>query len=370
MKLRLLLALAGLVSAPSALANWYEIEMLVFSRQPDASLKESFKAPEKALQPGKALDLIAPLYQPRVADLIKAIPACNPAAEQTTGSAPTDAAAPAQPPATLPAGQLAALQQLLAPTPALTTEPEAAQPASPEQATADSSDTELTTADDATAELLSAEQFNPQSCQMEQWTQDGQLLSRPLSSAELALQLPAPTLIPAEVAGSGEQQGIPYLLSQDQFSLKNVASQIKQDASKQLLLHTAWRQPLTSNRQRSHWYAGQYFTPEEMLPSAETPALMQQVQQQLQALSQGQSAMQQWFSPWQLDSLLSFRAGRFILFDGSFYLRQANDALPAQVEVKQQARLTLGQLNYLDHPRLGVIIQIKRYDPASPTATN
>ena len=75
MKLRLLLTLVGLVSAPQALANWYEIEMLVFSRQADASLKEDFKAPTQALQPGKALDLIAPSFQPRVMDLIKAIPA-------------------------------------------------------------------------------------------------------------------------------------------------------------------------------------------------------------------------------------------------------------------------------------------------------
>ncbi|WP_337878757.1 CsiV family protein [Rheinheimera sp.] len=354
MKRRLLLVLASLVSAPSALANWYEIEMLVFSRQPDAGLKEQFKAPERPLVPGKALDLIAPLYQPRVADLIRAIPACVAA---TSGNAiSTEGAQASLPP--ISAEQLQALQQLLSPAPA--------QPAVPEPAV-DNPAPQMPVAEAA----VSAEQFNPQNCQMEQWTNEGQLLSRPLNSSELGLQLPAPAQIPAEIAGTGSHQDSPYLLSQEQFSLKDLAWQLKQDASKQLLLHTAWRQPLSSSRQRSHWYAGQFYAPASAETSAtEAPQLMQQVQQQLQALEQGQSAMQQWHSPWQLDSLISFRAGRFILFDGSFYLRQASDALPAQVEIKQQARLTLGQLNYLDHPRLGVIIQVKRYDPATAVATN
>jgi hypothetical protein len=96
--------------------------------------------------------------------------------------------------------------------------------------------------------------------------------------------------------------------------------------------------------------------------------LMQQVQQQLAAVQQGQSSLQLWYSPWQFDSLVQLRLGRFIQFDGTFYLRQLDDAnQPAQIAVKQSARLTLGQIHYLDHPRLGVIIQVKRFTPPQET---
>ena len=47
---------------------------------------------------------------------------------------------------------------------------------------------------------------------------------------------------------------------------------------------------------------------------------------------------------------------------------QTDDATqPAQIAVKQSARLTLGQIHYLDHPRLGVIIQVKRFTPPEAT---
>jgi hypothetical protein len=100
----------------------------------------------------------------------------------------------------------------------------------------------------------------------------------------------------------------------------------------------------------------------------QTVDLMQQVQQQLAAVQQGQSSLQVWYSPWQFDSLVQLRLGRFIQFDATFYLRQTDDATqPAQIAVKQSARLTLGQIHYLDHPRLGVIIQVKRFTPPATT---
>ncbi len=53
-----------------------------------------------------------------------------------------------------------------------------------------------------------------------------------------------------------------------------------------------------------------------------------------------------------------------------FHLRQSDDAAqPAQIAIKQSARLTLGQIHYLDHPRLGVIIQVKRFTPPESTGT-
>ncbi|MDR7119576.1 CsiV family protein [Rheinheimera soli] len=341
------LALVGLFASTTALANsWYEIELIAFSRSTNNSLKEQFEAPVAALKTSNAMDLMRPLVQPAVADLIKAIPACTrPAQAGATLSTP----APAQPVSATVQQQI---QQLLT---------EHQQNKQPEPVVAEAPlDVQLEPEPAATSLF----QLNFQNCQMEQWDMDGQLISRPLSAEELALQLPAPAQIPATFTGDGLARDTAYLVGPNDLQLKNLAYQLQREAGKQLLLHTAWRQPLVSGRNsRSHWYAGSYHT-DENTDAGQTVDLMQQVQQQLAAVQQGQSSLQLWFSPWQFDSLVQLRLGRFIQFDGTFYLRQSEDTKqPAQLAIKQSARLTLGQIHYLDHPRLGVIIQVKRFTP-------
>ena len=345
------LALVALFSTAPAFANsWYEIELIAFSRTTDKSLKEQFEAPTAPLKTGNAMDLMRPLVQPAVADLIKAIPACAPAPATSDTTAPAAVSIPVS----ITTQQQ--IQQLL------TEHQQKMQPVA--AAPSDSLDVQL----DAEPVVASLYQLNFQNCQMEQWDADGQLISRALSAQELALQLPAPAQIQATFTGDGMAKDNAYLVGPDGLQLKNLAYQLQREAGKQLLLHTAWRQPLVSGRNsRSHWYAGIYQN-ETATETEQTIDLMQQVQQQLAAVQQGQSSLQLWYSPWQFDSLVQLRLGRFIQFDGTFYLRQADDTnQPPQVAIKQSARLTLGQIHYLDHPRLGVIIQVKRFTPPEAT---
>lgn len=341
-----LAVVALLATAPAFANSWYEIELIAFSRTTDKSLKEQFEAPTAPLKTSNAMDLMRPLVQPAVADLIKAIPAC----------APAPAASDATAPAAVSTATQQQIQQLLSEH-QQTMQPVAA-------VAADSLDVQL----DAEPVVASLYQLNFQNCQMEQWDADGQLISRALSAQELALQLPAPAQIPATFTGDGMAKDNAYLVGANDLQLKNLAYQLQREAGKQLLLHTAWRQPLVSGRNsRSHWYAGVYQN-EAATETEQSIDLMQQVQQQLAAVQQGQSSLQLWYSPWQFDSLVQLRLGRFIQFDGTFYLRQLDDAnQPAQIAVKQSARLTLGQIHYLDHPRLGVIIQVKRFTPPEAT---
>lgn len=348
------LAVVALFATTPAFANsWYEIELIAFSRTTDKSLKEQFEAPTAPLKTSNAMDLMRPLVQPAVADLIKAIPACAPAPAASDTTAPAASAPVSAPVSTTTQQQI---QQLLS---------EHQQNKQPVAAAAtDSLDVQL----DAEPVVASLYQLNFQNCQMEQWDADGQLISRALSAQELALQLPAPAQIPSTFTGDGIAKDNAYLVGPDGLQLKNLAYQLQREAGKQLLLHTAWRQPLVSGRNsRSHWYAGVYQN-EAPTETEQSIDLMQQVQQQLAAVQQGQSSLQLWYSPWQFDSLVQLRLGRFIQFDGTFYLRQLDDAnQPAQIAVKQSARLTLGQIHYLDHPRLGVIIQVKRFTPPQAT---
>ncbi len=345
------LVLVALSATSPAFANsWYEIELIAFSRSSNSSLKEQFAAPTEPLKTTNAMDLMRPLVQPAVADLIKAIPACAPAPAASDASAPGTVSAPVS------ATVQQQIQQLLSDY------QQSMQPA----ATAETDPLDLQLAPEPVAASLY--QLNFQNCQMEQWDAEGQLISRALTSQELALQLPAPAQIPATFTGDGLAKDNAYLLGPDGLQLKNLAYQLQREAGKQLLLHTAWRQPLISGRNsRSHWYAGTY-QQETTTETEQNIDLMQQVQQQLAAVQQGQSSLQLWYSPWQFDSLVQLRLGRFIQFDGTFYLRQTDDAnQPAQIAIKQSARLTLGQIHYLDHPRLGVIIQVKRFTPPQTT---
>jgi hypothetical protein len=346
------LAVVALLATTPAFANsWYEIELIAFSRSADKSLKEQFEAPTQELKTSNAMDLMRPLVQPAVADLIKAIPACAPTPAASNATAPTAVSAPVS---TTTQQQI---QQLL------TEYQQKMQPVA--AAPVDSLDVQL----DAEPVVASLYQLNFQNCQMEQWDAEGQLISRALSAQELALQLPAPAQIPATFTGDGVEKDNAYLVGPDGLQLKNLAYQIQREAGKQLLLHTAWRQPLVSGRNsRSRWYAGMYQN-ETTTETQESVDLMQQVQQQLSAVQQGQTSLQLWYSPWQLDSLLQLRLGRFIQFDGTFYLRQTDDnKQPAQLVIQQNARLTLGEIHYLDHPRLGVIIQVKRFTPPGDAA--
>ena len=340
-----LAVVALLATAPAFATSWYEIELIAFSRTTDKSLKEQFEAPTAPLKTSNAMDLMRPRVQPAVADLIKAIPAC---AAAPAASAPVSA-----PISTTTQQQI---QQLLSDH-QQNKQPVATTPV-------DSLDVQL----DVEPVVASLYQLNFQNCQMEQWDADGQLISRALSAQELALQLPAPAQIAATFTGDGMAKDNAYLVGPDGLQLKNLAYQLQREAGKQLLLHTAWRQPLVSGRNsRSHWYAGVYQN-EAATETEQSIDLMQQVQQQLAAVQQGQSSLQLWYSPWQFDSLVQLRLGRFIQFDGTFYLRQLDDTnQPAQLAIKQSARLTLGQIHYLDHPRLGVIIQVKRFTPPQAT---
>lgn len=347
------LALVALAVSSSVFANsWYEIELIAFSRSADKSLKEQFEAPTGPLKTSNALDLMRPLVQPAVADLIKSVPACTAVANGTTAAnAAAEVAAP------LSVALQQQIQQLLT---------EHQQSKQPLQTTPAEDSLDVQIGSDAMAASLY--QLNFQNCQMEQWDADGQLLSRPLNAEELALQLPAPAQIPAIFTGDGLAKEGAYLVGPNDLQLKNLVYQLQRESGKQLLLHTAWRQPLVSGRNsRSHWYAGIYQT-ETKAETEQSIDLMQQVQQQLAAVQQGQSSLQLWYSPWQFDSLLQLRLGRFIQFDATFYLRQTDDTeQPPQLAIKQSARLTLGQIHYLDHPRLGLIIQVKRFTPPADT---
>ncbi len=77
---------------------------------------------------------------------------------------------------------------------------------------------------------------------------------------------------------------------------------------------------------------------------------------------------------WQLDGIIQPYNERMLFADTEFNLRQlATDANNLErlnsFYVKDSVRLLLGEIHYLDHPRFGLILQIRRFTPpATPVA--
>jgi hypothetical protein len=153
-----------------------------------------------------------------------------------------------------------------------------------------------------------------------------------------------------------------------------------------LLLHTVWRQTLShkANSRSSRWYAGRNFAgqfdytgrPHSLTTQTDTGSALdlqiQQLEQQLQqarkpdlaspalpASAVGSAAV------WQLDGLLKLYSDRMLFAEAEFNLRRlSSDGQQLHTFYSQdQTRLLLGEIHYLDHPYLGLVLQIRRFVP-------
>lgn len=349
------------VQAQSADDPWFEIELIAFERGSLNSTLEKFNDSVTPIAIHRSLDLLKPLYQPDIRALYSALPACQPDQQLPLDAELQFDAFVAQP--WFDEVQLAeqSLQQFKHTFPAepLLQWPLACQqaPRVPEGIT--------------TPQLLvdNSDQFvaGPQ-------------------------VLPViPTLVaPLPLA----HQNSPYLTDESTFLLKDLAWQLSHRAGHKLLLHTAWRQPLGVKRrsQSLRFFAGQRFSPQfdyhglaknltTTLPANQAD-LQSAIDQTYQQLQQQQQLQQDTASKtvvglpeqvWQLDGLIQPYNDRMLFADTEFNLRQlvpgtTGDKLQT-FYVKDNVRLLLGEIHYLDHPRFGLILQIRRFTPpATPLA--
>jgi hypothetical protein len=350
--------------AQSIESSWFEIELLAFSRDELQTLLEKFPQQVTPIPVAGAVDLLSPLYQPDLTALATALPGCQPS--------------PAKPD-TAPELQLD-VQTATAP---------------------------LFIADDAyladfsfrqqqTRLTLSATFELPQLCPLTASARAGadkqpdyQLMQPPL--------LATPQAAPLTPAGSDVHQNSIYLAPETALALNDLAYQLKHRAGHQLLLHTVWRQQLGTKRQSvpSRWFGGRNFaqsfdyfgrakasqpdmtqSPEQRL-TTQIQLLEQQLQRQpKQPLLNDPLLQQQAIAAgavWQLDGLVRLYSERMLFAETEFNLRKlsADGSQLQSFHSKEQTRLLIGNLHYLDHPHLGLILQIRRFTPpmATPDST-
>lgn len=351
---RALLALAltslfsGKLSAQEQ--RWFEVEMLIFSQTPPAALKEHFSAPVTPVKPGRAYDLLTPLLQADISALLSDLPLCQqPAVEPFSLMLQHSLALPRTMPRSL--------------------------------------------------------------CVIEAQPKPWQF-SHVMQQRVLNTTLPYPTQLAAVITGSGEHRNSPYLADAAALQFSDIASKIRRLPGNQILLHTAWRQaPVTERRAiASRWFAGTNYSQQfdywgqplasdvmsdvvspidtsvslvaddsrqdEMLGNIELLLQQLQANSQLPAAQNSQldsisadtvlTANQLPDQVWQLDGLFKLHLDHYLFVNTEFNLRQPGQDKLNTIYVRQSRRVISGEVHYLDHPYLGIVLQIRRYEPPQP----
>lgn len=344
---------------------WFEIELIAFERGTLSSTLEKFEQRVTAIPVHRSLDLLKPLYQPDIRALQSALPDCQEKSESLLAA--EDRLAGLEPQPWFDEIQQAE-QQLQRYTGVFPAAPLLQWP-------------------------LSCRRNKPQ----QPIVQGPQLLAadedNQVDGPSLLPVIPQPTVPQPNVPQ--QHQITPYLLDETTFQLKDLAWQLGHRAGHKLLLHTAWRQSLGVKRRSTslRFFAGQRFSPkfdyqgllktEQSDMLAATPDLQAAIEQTYQQLQQSQQLGRDEQAQavhglpqqvWQLDGIIQPYNERMLFADTEFNLRQLvtdanNNERLNTFYVKDSVRLLLGEIHYLDHPRFGLILQIRRFTPpATPAA--
>ncbi len=330
--------------------RWFEIEIIVFNQTPPANLLENFTDTTTAIKPGRAIDILTPRYQPNINALLNTLPVCL---------------------------QQSPLQWSDSFSPALM------------------------------SELCIIEQ------QLPLWAHNTLFQGRQYNS-----HVPFPARLGPRITGSGYHQARPYLADAAALQLTDIAQKISRQAGKQLLLHTAWRQAPVTERLAiaSRWYSGANYSAQfdywgQPLPALNTDNaisiasdnidiayqsdaitqdsdMLQHIDQLLQLLAADRALPEVQASDianstnmhnntsistlpeqvWQLDGLFKLHLDHYLFVNTEFNVRLPQADKLQTVHVRQSRRVISGEIHYLDHPYLGIVLQIRRYEPAAPAA--
>lgn len=360
MKQTTFIAAASLLLSQSLQAQtsnpWFEIELIAFERQSVSVTKEQFGKDITAIPVSNSLDLFKALYQPDTYALSQALPVCGPANSADEPSLSQQihqdsASAEEVPELMLAKRSMARYRQQWPAAPML---------------------------------------YWSQPCRLAVPAPDSPVLTDWTAPAE---QAPGPALLPtvAPLVGPVVHQNSPYLIDETALQLKDLAWQLSHRGGHKLLLHTAWRMPLGARQQsrKLRVYAGQRFSPQfdyfgdpqaTVTAPADTDSLHQAIEQTYRQLNQGQQ-----INPagntvnlrglpqqvWQLDGVIRPYNQRMLFADTEFNFRQlsANGEQLFTFYSKENVRLLLGELHYLDHPKFGLILQIRRFTPPTSEVT-
>ncbi|MDX3775173.1 CsiV family protein [Chromatiaceae bacterium AAb-1] len=346
MKKSILGVLVSLLLGTTATATeqrWFEVEMIIFSRTPAQQQLEQFDHLVRPIKLGRSTDLLTPLYQQDIRKLLAALPDCEPDTDH-----------------------------LVIP----------------------GSDYRFSPLSMRT--LCISEYYSAA------WQQKNLFIDRPYNTVA-----PFPARLPSTITGKGEHRSVPYLTDTASLQLTAEARKIQQQRGYSILLHTAWRQAPVTERLAipSRWYAGNNYSDDfdywglpkkdtapatdNYRPVADTESpeadLLTDIDTLLSQLKAGgqlpppaENKEQQPVQTtsgnlpeqvWQLDGLFRLHLDHYLFVNTEFNLRRLNNQHQLEsLYTRQSRRVISGEIHYLDHPYLGIVLQIRRYDPVQEAA--
>ncbi|WP_462171697.1 CsiV family protein [Pseudoalteromonas xiamenensis] len=152
-----------------------------------------------------------------------------------------------------------------------------------------------------------------------------------------------------------------YLLDDSQLQLDDVMQKLKRKGLKPIL-HTGWRFPESSQTRAPNIivYGGQRFAGNASLESIKnyinSEGYVGLLNHEFGSITHKDPDL------WQLQGLMKIHVRHYLFITSEFDYRFMNDDAELQTaRFSQYTRVYSGDIHYLDHPKMGMIIQIRKY---------
>ncbi|MBQ4864672.1 hypothetical protein J8L98_23590 [Pseudoalteromonas sp. MMG013] len=151
-----------------------------------------------------------------------------------------------------------------------------------------------------------------------------------------------------------------YLLAKEQLQFDNTVNKLKRKGLKPIL-HTGWRFPEQSKRRAPFIkvFAGKRFPMPVSYHIADTVT----EQGYVSLLSKKPQAMpSEHADNWQIEGLVKIHVRHYLYVTTDLDIRYEIETGDTQIaRMSQYTRVYSGDMHYLDHPKLGIIFQIRKY---------
>ncbi len=182
-------------------------------------------------------------------------------------------------------------------------------------------------------------------------------------------------LLPPSMGSIAPEDAIPQPfveLDPAEFRLAGVRDAMAQTNRYRVLLHKAWRQPVSENERAAAVHLHKYAAPRTA--AQPTPGIEPEGSP-IGTLGPGPSGQPP--EPGDLDGIVRMRLGRYLHVDVDFVYRDERTAVSAPVatesprfRLQESRRVRSGELHYFDHPRLGALVLLTPFDlPSDQTET-
>ncbi len=253
----------------------------------------------------------------------------------------------------------------------------------------------------------------------EQWIP---IAGNPLAPPAQLMALPETPVVIDGKGGDINTAAAPFLVPADKLELNEIRTELEEKGHAKPLLHLAWRQPVFKKGvgPKSRLFAGKNYSNDFFydgfpknddefiapLENQSSHALQSDIEQLFALIESGRKP----FKPlskipqpeqmrslneknplvWEFDGLIDiYLIGNYLHIDGEFNLRERSSLERSGNSIEEQAQLALAgaqtdteflrsyyfsqlrrvishETHYFDHPKLGVVVQIRRTDLSAP----